>query len=91
MTDTPAPPSPNPIVGYFQIGNDPVMGDYIIAVLKSFWDANGHLDDQSSEQAFLPPGLSEVAAATYEHTYPTIQDARAALISAGFIEKTLFP
>lgn len=73
------------VIGYYQKNES-----FFAVVLKDFWEKNQGLDDQSSEEEFVPEGFYAVAEAVYEHTFDTDEEAEQVLNAAGFVAKNLF-
>lgn len=73
-------------IGYFQVD------DWQFAIVeKSFWDQNQCLNADDTDPFFennLPDGFYELSESIYEYD-GEIEEAKAALIAAGFEEKAL--
>ena len=85
----------NKNIGYYQKDTtqdiDGSTMTYFTVVLASYWDKNNHLDDSGGHEKHMPSGFYQLDEATYEHEYPSDQDAIKALENAGFVAKVLFP
>ena len=74
-------------IGYFQFDED----EFSVAVVtKTYWDENACLDDTGSESEHMPEKFFELGESVYEHEYDSVEEAKAALVSAGFEEKEMF-
>lgn len=82
-------------VGYYQMSpaqEDDFfgMGEIFSLVELNYWNANQHMDDSGSEKPFVPAGFEEVSEGEYAHDFATIEEAKAALEAAGWVEKKMF-
>lgn len=73
-------------IGYFQIDEEEM---FFAMILKSFWDENGSLDSEGSEEDFIPEGFFAVSEGIYEHTYDSNEDAIKVLNAANWVAKDL--
>jgi hypothetical protein len=87
------PPVPKAnTIGYFQFIEDEYGFGSFVIIDKAFWDENEHLNgDGLSEEAeeALDDHFYALAECYYEHDFETHEDAKQALIDAGFEEKQL--
>ena len=83
----PSKETPGEIVGYFQFDEE----EFAIAmVTKAYWDKHGNLDSNGIDNNLIPPGFFALDETVYESDMDT-EDAKAALVEAGWEEKIMFP
>ncbi len=77
-------------VGYYQLDQSDGMEAFALVELN-FYNANpGFLDDSGNEEPFVPSGFYAMAEGIYEHEFDTVEEAKAALEAAGWVEKQMF-
>jgi hypothetical protein len=80
------------VIGYFQFIEDEYGFGSFVIIDKPFWDEHHHLNgDGLSEEAeeALDDHFYALAECSYEHDFETHEDAKLALIEAGFEEKQI--
>ena len=75
------------VVGYFQFDAEEFS---IAMVTKAYWDKHGNLDSNGIDNNLIPPGFFALDETVYESDMDT-EDAKAALVEAGWEEKIMFP
>ena len=76
-------------VGYYQFDQSDGVEAFALVELN-FYNANQHMDDSGSEEPFVPTGFYALTDAVYEHDFDTVEEAKAALEAAGWVEKQMF-
>jgi len=77
-------------VGYYQLDQSDGVEAFALVELN-FYNANpGMMDDSGSEKPFVPNRFYELCESIYEHDFDTVEEAKAALEAAGWVEKKMF-